>query len=83
MKINPFTLLLKGDKIKFMKTSCSKHSKYKGKGKPKHECSECLSLYVKFGMTRVPVAPPSKVILSKKDKLNKPKHKKNWKDSLD
>ena len=64
-----------------MKTHCSKHKNYKGKGKPKHRCEECLSLYSQIGMTRKPIAPPQKVILSKKDKLNKtPKHKKDWKD---
>jgi hypothetical protein len=31
-------------------------------------------------MTRKPIAPPQKVILSKKDKMNKPKHKKDWND---
>lgn len=61
-----------------MKTNCSKHPKYRGKGKPKHECYECLSLYEKFGMKRIPIAPPSRVILSKKDKQETPKHKKKW-----
>lgn len=49
---------------------CPKHPNYRGKGKPKHECAKCLSIYAQIGMTRKPIAPPNKVIRSKKDKLN-------------
>jgi hypothetical protein len=60
-----------------MKTQCSKHPHYKINKKPKHECTECLNLYLKFKNTRKPTAKPGKVILSKKDlkKLGYKKHK--------
>lgn len=54
--------------------SCSKHPKYKGKALPKHECTECLSLYYKFKTPRV-LPKPTKVIKDKKKYTRKNKHK--------
>ena len=47
---------------------CKKHPKYRGHGKPKHECLKCLSLYSQIGMKRKPISPPNKIISSKKEK---------------
>lgn len=44
---------------------CLKHPKYKGKGKPKHECTECLSMYLALRAPRV-LPKPTRVIKSKK-----------------
>jgi hypothetical protein len=58
-----------------MKTACPKHPKYKVNKKPKHQCLDCLSLYLKFKGTRKPTAPPTKVMKSLKDYTRKLKHK--------
>ena len=44
---------------------CIKHPKYKGKRKPKHECTICLEMYLSFRVPRV-LPMPTKVIKSKK-----------------
>lgn len=54
---------------------CSKHPKYKINKKPQNECTECLSLYLKFKGTRKPTAKPSRVMKSLKDYTRKLKHK--------
>jgi hypothetical protein len=61
-----------------METKCSKHPHYKINKKPKHQCTECMSLYLRFKGTRKPTAKGGKVILSKKDlkKFGHTKHKK-------
>lgn len=50
-----------------MKLKCNKHPHYKINKKPPYECVECLSLYLKFKGTRKPIAPPTKVMKSKKN----------------
>jgi hypothetical protein len=36
---------------------CIKHPKYDGKKKPKHECVECLELYLSMPHVRAPIRP--------------------------
>lgn len=43
---------------------CLKHPKYKGKGKPKHECTTCLSMYLALRVPRM-LPRPTKVIKDK------------------
>lgn len=58
-----------------MKT-CEKHPKYKANKKPTNECVGCLSLYLAKKGKRIPIAPPSKSMKSKKDYHRKDKHPK-------
>ena len=55
---------------------CIKHPKYKGKHLPKHECTECLSLYFKMHTAPRVLPRPTKTIKSKKQYSRKDKHKK-------
>lgn len=56
---------------------CKKHPKYKGTKMPKHECTECLSLY--FSLHKKPrlLPKPTKVIKDKTKYDRKKKHKEN------
>ena len=56
-----------------MKT-CPKHPKYKGKGKPKHDCYTCLGLYIALSKPRM-LPRPTKVIKDKTKYNRKNKHK--------
>ena len=54
---------------------CEKHPKYTGKRKPKTQCYECLSIYIKMGkMHRGVMPPPTKVIPDKTKYSRKKKH---------
>lgn len=54
---------------------CTKHPKYKGTKMPKHECTQCLSLY--FSLHNKPrlLPKPTKVIKDKTKYDRKKKHK--------
>lgn len=54
---------------------CNKHPKYTGKKTPKHECVDCLSLYLKLHSSpRAPIKP-TKVIKDKTKYSRKNKHR--------
>ena len=57
-----------------MMKKCLKHPKYKGRNKPKHECLDCLNLYLKLQKPRMPIMP-TKVIRDKTKYTRKEKHK--------
>ena len=57
-----------------MKLKCSKHPKYTGKKKPKHECEECLTIYIRLSKPRI-LPMPTKVIKDKSKYNRKDKHK--------
>ena len=60
-----------------MKLKCDKHPKYKGVKKPKHECMECLQIYIKLNNKPRVLPMPTKVIKDKSKYNRKDKHKKS------
>jgi hypothetical protein len=50
---------------------CPRHPRYKGKSKPKHECTICLQMYIALRKPRV-LPMPTKVYKDKK-KYNRKK----------
>jgi len=53
---------------------CKKHPKYNGRRLPKHECTECLSLYLSLHKTPRLLPKPTKVIKDKTKYNRKKKH---------
>ena len=58
------------------KLKCDKHPKYKGKKKPKYECTQCLSIYLTLSKKPRVLPMPTKVIKDKSKYNRKEKHKK-------
>lgn len=56
---------------------CKKHPKYGGRRLPKHECTECLSIYFKLHKSPRVLPKPTKVIKDKSKYTRKKKYKEN------
>lgn len=54
---------------------CPRHPRYKGKGKPRHHCFDCINIKVALGLIRKPIAPPKQTHKDKKKYNRKAKHK--------
>lgn len=61
-----------------MKDKCPKHPKYNGNKRPKHQCRQCLALWmVRGGGKRIPTPPPTRVFKDKTKYSRKKKHKED------
>lgn len=57
-----------------MNKKCDKHPKYKGNKKPKHQCVDCLNLYIALHKGGRVLPMPTKVIPDK-TKYNRKRNK--------